>query len=169
MSDFEPDVQDHNEHEGQLPAAPTSGLARLRAEREKIKEELFLDLRVPRYEVPLFVRYSPVQQSTAKRVHDRAKKSNDSEASVIANAQLLAEHCVGVFEMDPQGDPIGDPEDWPKFDRTLAEYLGADTNRAADVVRLLFLTDGDIMATVQRLMEWSGFAGDQITEEYEGN
>lgn len=170
MSDFTDDVQDQDEHGGQLPAAPTSGLAKLRAERDKIKDELHLDLRVPRYEVPLFVRYTPVQASTAKRLADRAKKSNDSEAMVIGNAQLLAEHCVGVFEKDANGDPIGDPEDWPKFDGTLAAYLGDEnTKRAADVVRLLFLTDGDIIATAQRLSEWSGYAGDQITESYEGN
>lgn len=172
MSDFDGDQFDGDlaPNEGERPAAPTSGLAGLRAQREKIKQDLHLDLRVPRYETLVYVRYSPVSAALAKRLSERAKKSNDADAAVNANAALLAESCLGVFEKDAHGEPIGDPEEWPKFDEHLAAYLGSpDVRRAADVVRLLFLTDGDVIATATRVTEWSGFAGGQVAEEYEGN
>lgn len=164
------DYTPEESHEGQLPAAPSSGLAGLRAQREKIVEKLYLDHRVPRYETPVYVRLSPADGAVLARLNNNARKSKDPAAAVKANAQLLAQCCVGVFEKDADGNPVGSPEDWPKFDEDLAGYLGhPELKRAADVVQKLFLTDGDIAAAVNALTTWSGYVAPEADEEYEGN
>ncbi|WP_156759561.1 hypothetical protein [Microbacterium karelineae] len=164
MSGFEHD----DIHVGETPAAPTSGLAALRTQRAKIKQKLHLDLLVPRYDEPVYVRYMPPTKAQINRVSDRATKSRDKDA--LAEAMLLAECCLGVFQKDDDGKPIGDPDDWPKFDKDLAEYLGEPSlDRAADVVRALFFTDGDIIAQAAALTSWAGYAEAQAVEDYEGN
>ncbi|WOF23843.1 hypothetical protein N8K70_03945 [Microbacterium betulae] len=164
MSDF----ATFDAHEGETPAAPTSGLASLRKQREQIKASLHLDLLVPRYDEPVYVRYTAPTKAQINRINDRAKKSRDKDA--LAEAALLAECAVGVFQKDDAGKPIGQPEQWPKFDKDLAEYLGEPKlERAVDVVRALFFTDGDIIAQAAALGRWAGFAEEQAVEEYEGN
>jgi len=173
MSEFETsfDEPSVDEHEGEVSAAPASGLAALRAQRAKIKESLHLDLKVPRYEDPaVYVRYRPMNAGQMKRILEKAKSSKHPDAVALANATILAECTVGVFELDAKGKPIGEPDQWLQFGPELAEYLGEpELKRAADVVRSLFFTDGDIIATAGRLTEWSGFAKAEAVEEYEGN
>lgn len=165
---FDEEKTEINEYSGEQPAAPSSGLAGLRAQREQIKKALHLDLQVPRYTDPVFVRYSAPSKSLIRHINDRAEKSRDK--NVLAEAMLLAECCVGVFQKDSNGDPIGDPEEWPKFDAALAEYLGEpNLTRATDVVRALYLTDGDVLGHSADLSRWAGFAGAEAAEEYEGN
>lgn len=165
MSDYN---DEHNDHAGQIPAAPTSGLAALRQQRQKIQQALHLDLRVPRYEEPVFVRYSAPTRAQLTKVQDRVSKSRDGE--LLGEALLLAECCVGVFQKDANGEPIGTPEEWPKFDKDLAAYLGEpDLSRAADIVRALFFTDGDIISTAATINRWAGYAAEQAVEEFEGN
>ncbi|WP_221585553.1 hypothetical protein [Microbacterium sp. G2-8] len=164
MSDFE----QYDAHAGETPAAPTSGLAALRTQRAEIKKKLHLDLQVPRYEEPVYVRYSPPTKAQINRINDRASKSRDKGA--FGEAMLLADCCIGVFQKDADGKPIGGEEDWPKFDKDLAAYLGEpELERAADVVRALFFTDGDIISQLAALTNWAGFAEAQAVEEYEGN
>ncbi|MGX9348159.1 hypothetical protein [Microbacterium sp. KNMS] len=166
MSDF----NTHDDrHEGEVPAAPSSPLAGLRAERERIEAELHLDLRVPRWEIPVYVRYRSPEQDEIKRINSNAEKAKDKDGQ-FAEAILLAQCCLGVFQRDENGKPIGEPGDWPKFDGDLAEMLGKPgLERSVAVVRALFFTDGDIMAQAATLTRWAGFAEAQAIEEYEGN
>lgn len=168
---FEPAADvDTFRHEGETPAAPTSGLAALRAERKKVEDGLHIDLRVPRYAIPVYVRYKPLSSDQMARVRDRAQKSTAPDAIARANAQLLAECALGVYERDADGNPVGTPDEWVKVGPALAEYLGQpELKTATAVIRALFFTDGDITSTVNRLTEWSGFAGHDAIEEYSGN
>lgn len=157
---------------GPKPAAPSSPLASLRARREKAREELHLDLAVPRLDPPVFVRFAPVEQSQIARINKRHEKSKDKDRDVIVNAVILAEACRGVFEVvddDPVSIDAADRDgDWPRFDEQLAGLLGLDTDKASDVARGLYLTDGDVIATASRLAEWSGYSMSDL-EEREGN
>lgn len=161
------------------PAASTSPLANLRRRREEAIEKLYVDLPVPRYgdDLALHVRYAPVPQHKVEAVNKIAAKSKDREKNIIANASILADACLGVFaEITIDGetheisvDDEHPDEDWPKFDERLGHLLGLDgPARATDVVRRLYLTDGDIIATAAKLADWSGYTLENV-EEREGN
>lgn len=164
------DEFEYGAHAGEIAAAPSSPLAGLRAQRDAIKAKLFLDLRVPRYEIPVYVRFRPPEQSELNMISKLADKSKNPAAILDANAQVLANCCLGVFELDADGNPNGDPDEWPDFGPELADYLGKpELKRGADVAKTLYLTDGDLISTALRLAEWAGFATDRAAEEYEGN
>lgn len=144
------------------PAAAGSALARLRDRRKAASERLHLDLAVPRYDPPIYVRFRPVTQPELESIERRFKGSKDPDKNVHRHAALLAETCVGIFERNDQGAEQGlDPDSpgvWPRFDDALAGLLEADVDTAVDTVRALYLTDGDVIATAGRVTEWSGYA-----------
>lgn len=170
VNDFTTETSDDFRHEGETKAAPTSGLAALRAERKKIEDSLHIDLRVPRYETPLYVRYKPMETGQMQRISERARKSKAPDAVARGNAQMLAECAVAIYELGSDGEPVGTPDEWIKIGPELAEHLGQpELKSATDVILALFLTDGDITSTVNRLTEWSGFANAEGVEEHSGN
>lgn len=159
---------------GQTPAAPGSTLASLRDRVARVKETLYLDLEVPRLEPPVFVRYRPTTQGRLNAAGKLASKlSKGDDGDVVANAGILASACIGVFEVIDGEEVSIDPEDragdWPTFGPHLAELLGINTRKASDVVRALYLTDGDIISTVTKLGVWSGYAQEQLERDPEGN
>ena len=103
----------------------------------------------------------------------RFRGLKDKNKTVIRNAAVLVEACMGVFERDDDGDPIGlndkpEPATWPKFDAELAEIVGAPTDGSAvDTVRETYLTGYDIINTAVRLLEWSGL--EPLAEDDSGN
>ncbi|BBH17503.1 hypothetical protein Back2_17900 [Nocardioides baekrokdamisoli] len=162
----------------QVAGAPGSLLSSIRDRRAKAKEELFIDYPVPGYEPKIFVRYAPLDQptiATGYKVIENKKK--DQDAVMRVHATFLVNACIGIYELDDDGDPISidpedrspDPADWVKFDHRLAEILGDDVTRAADIVRALYIKDGDVLATSNKLSEFSGYTGEQLDEDYEGN
>lgn len=160
------------------PAASSSPLAGLRQRREDAVKVLHVDLPVPRYEgIDLYVRYRPVPEHRVTAITKVTEKSKDREKNIIAQATILAEVCIGVFAVvKHDGEDVevsvddDDPHgEWPKFDERLGKILGLEhTTRAAEVVRRLYLTDGDVLATASRLAEWSGYTLENV-EEREGN
>ena len=163
---------------GQVTAAPGSPLASLRDRRSKARNDLFLDLPVPRYDPPIFVRFKPLEQTkiaAGQKEIDVRKK--DRDVLLRVNAGFIATACLGVFEV-VDGEKVSvdpdtrstDPEDWPKFGPELAALLGEeDTDRAVEVVQALYLTDGDILATAAEIAAWSGYSGEQLDQDFEGN
>lgn len=155
--------------DGAKPAASGSILAGLRARREAAAKKLHLDLRVPRIDPPVYVRYRPIPQSVLDLVNTKLAASKDADKVVIANAAALSHACVGVFGM-VDGKPEGNPDTWPKFDANLAAELGLpDGTGATDIVRALYLTDGDVIAAATELADWSGTSERRVDEETEGN
>jgi hypothetical protein len=141
---------------------PDSPLARLRAAQEQARKTLYLDLPVPRLPYPVFVRYAPLPQEQTEAIEKKFRNIK-KDRSVLNNAAFLVEACQGVFVHDENGEPVSiDPDDeaWPKFDDHLAELLGITADKATDVVRALYLTDGDIISTAIRVLAWSGYADD---------
>lgn len=135
-----------------------SGLARLKETRKAALETLHLDLSVPRLDPPVVVRFRPLTQAEIKTITKRFASNKTADSVILHNAALLAEACLGVFGLDENGEPVEDPDDWPGFDETLAEILGLDgASSAVDVVRGLYLTDGDVSSAADRLVEWSGW------------
>lgn len=158
-----------------VPAAAGSPLSGLRARRDAARQTLHKDLAVPRYDPPVFVRFRPLTQAEVDAAQKTHEKSKDPERTVVVNAGLLAKACLGVFELDGQGRevsvlPDDRDGDWPRFDERLAELVcdGPET-RASAIVRALYLTDGDLIATAGVLTEWSGYGTEGLEREQQGN
>lgn len=145
----------------------------LRGRREQAVAELFTDLKIPRYDPPIFVRFKPIEQKRIDAMTATIERSKAKDKRVAANAALLAEATIGVFEVIDGEKVSVDPEDrdgdWPRFDMRLAELFEVQAVKAADVVREVYLTDGDIIATVMQVGEWSGYNLDEIQADFEGN
>ena len=158
------------------PAAPGSALARFRQARAKALQGLTVDLQVPGYDPPLYVRFRPVKQTEVDKVTEKANQSTDPDRELNANAAILAHACVGVFET-VDGKPVGDPSSWPKFDQDLAHLLGIDEAEdgtrleptTTEIVRALYLTDGALLNTARALDAWSAPAIRRREEESAGN
>lgn len=154
---------------GDRPAAAGSALANLRERRAAAAKNLHLDLAVPRLEPPVYVRFRPVKIEEINRVNAQYAKSKAKDVDVIVNAVILSHACLGVFG-EADGQPAGDPETWPRFDSELAQLLGLpEASGAVDVVRGLYLTDGDVIATGSRLSDWSGYAWQDLERDAAGN
>ncbi|HTW17083.1 MAG TPA: hypothetical protein VMF51_18275 [Nocardioides sp.] len=176
---FEADQVGHGEQPepGEAPAAPGSILDGIRARRDRAKAALFVDIKVPRYEPELWVRFKPTEQKRIDAAGEKARKSKDDHRIVNANATLLAEACIGVFEVDADGEKVSidpadrstNPDDWPQFDKRLARLLEIPAGKAVEVVRGLYLTDGDIISTAAELGEWSGYSRDMLEQDTAGN
>lgn len=158
---------------GETAAAPGSILASLRERRDAAKKRLFKDLAVPRLDPPVYVRFKPVTSHRLTAANKQSAKSGDRDADVIANAGVLVDACVGIFEVVDGEEVSLDPSDregeWPKFDKQLAALLGVPAGKASAVVRELYVTDGDIISTVNELALWSGFAQEQLERDPAGN
>lgn len=160
---------------GATAAAPQSGLARLRARRAEAAKELYLDVPVPRLSPPVYVRFTPVTSAAQQKAEQRFKNYKGDDKFLRQNASIMAQFCVGIWENDHEGTPVGlngasDPAAWPKFDPEFAAGLGlAPDAGAVATVLALYLTDGDVMSVGFRLGEWSGFTGEQLLEVEQGN
>jgi hypothetical protein len=155
------------------PAAEGSQLQSLRERRQAAEKKLHIDLVVPRLDPPVFVRFNAVPIHVINAVSKQYAKSKDPEVDVIFESVILTRACAGVFEVvDGQErsiDPAGG--EWPTFgEPVLAELLGLPVGSSAvDVVRGLYLTDGDIMATGAQLREFSGYSAAELERDFEGN
>lgn len=182
--------QTSHDDAAELHDEPTPTLRRsLKDRRAKAVGELFLDRPVPRLEPQVWVRFKPIGSARIEAINKAAAKSKDPDKNVVGNARALAESCIGLFEkidgelrsLDPDDDravqipddpkatlpPI--PDDWPRFDESLARLLGVPFITATNIVRELYLTDGDIVSEAGELTVWSGYAGHEIDEEFAGN
>lgn len=181
---WQPDPEPADEPSGGV--SPDSPLAGLRARRVEALQHLYVDLKVPRWDddggPAVYVRYQPVDPETAQkavRKRQQAKPRPDKHL-LLATCDVLLGACIGVFAVEGEsaegGDPVrlslreGDERgEWTKFDGDLAEALGIDHRRATDIVRGLYLTEGDIWAASQALAEWSGIAVPQADDAFLGN
>lgn len=173
-------------HVGAPPVPSDSPLADLRKRRQAALETLYLDLKVPRWDEDggpaVYVRYAPIDPAAAiKAVQKRSKaRPRPDDYQLLATIDVLLGACRGVYavEGDPadgqvtryslrDGDPYGE---WTRFDHDLANTLGIEHERAVDIVRGLYFTDGDILGAYAQLSEWSGLtAQTQADEAFLGN
>ncbi|MSZ75525.1 MAG: hypothetical protein F2667_00290 [Actinobacteria bacterium] len=158
---------------GQIPASKGSAFERIRANRAAAKARLFKVLEIPRMEPKMWVRYQPIPTERieyASKVAEKAAAGKAEKNAVLkANAAILAEACVEIFELDEYGEEISiDPDHGEpvRFDAHLAEILEMPhgTRRGSDIVLAMYLTEGDVVGTATTLAEWSGYA-DRVSEK----
>lgn len=159
-----------------LDAPQAPAIKSLKARREALVAKLYLDLQVPRWDADggpkIFVRYGPVAMAKLDQAVERRKKSDPKEWSLLASADALVDACIGVYVMEDgkqlslkDGDPGGR---WTRFDQDLANSLGLNTatSKAVDVVKYLYLTDGDLIAASNEVFEWSAVSIDKVDEDF---
>lgn len=165
----------------EVPAAAGSPLASLRERRQARRNKLFLDLKVPGLEPAVYVRYNPIKGAKLLEVNKKLARSKDNDAVVAANVAMLADACVGVFQLDSSGQAISvDPdnlssseEEWLKFGPELGALLAEEgepaPERVVDVVRALF--DGDLAITTHGdlLIDWSRTLNEELERDTSGN
>lgn len=153
------------------PAASSSLLAGLRGRREQALQHLHFDYPVPKME-PLHVRYRPCTADEVEAAHKLAKKNKHrGDGDLIGQASVLVKCCLGIFDTSPAGDPVQDPDDWLTFGPELADALGMDVHnpRAIDVVRKLYVREGDITSAFSQLVVDSGWKLEELEETLTGN
>ena len=175
MNAFDDDVDPDISEPGEIPAAPRSGLAAIRGKRAEAVKALHIDLPVQRSEEvfgqTVFVRCRPYTDAERKAVTKRVEKLKSKADEVAENASLLAKCTLGIFTADERDNP----DEWMRFDRELAALiLDEDESEvsvatAAEVVRLLYLTDGDILSSAAKLTEFSGYSLEELDEATSGN
>ena len=92
------------------------------------------------------------------------------------NCDILVRACQGIYAIEDgdfttkyslrTGDERGE---WTKFDSDLAHSLmdeGAQNAKAVNVVRELYITDGDIVSAAQQVITFSGQSSERIAEDF---
>jgi hypothetical protein len=155
------------------PVAVVSPLISLRERREQIVNDLYIDIKVPRWDDPsIFVRFRPVSAMKLNAAIERRRKQKGEDWTLLANADVLIDSCIGIYAIfdgedhkyslrhnDAQGK-------WTKFDKDLADSLGVEAERATDTLRALYLTEGDLIDTANKLFRWSNISGDEADETF---
>jgi hypothetical protein len=168
------EVNPQPEFPAEAPERPSTAVLSLKGRRESIKKTLYTDLQIPRWEDPeVFVRYGPIDNTrTEKAIENRSKQKID-EVNILANADILINSCVGVFaclDGDYEHKLSLNPDDpegpWTRFDPNLAKNLGLLTDKATDVVRALYITDGDLIMAANQLVEWSAQASTKLDSDF---
>lgn len=162
-------------------SAPSgSAMASIRERRKKRMQKLHFDIEVPGMEPPIFLRCKPVDQPTFMKQIERAGKSKDDDAIVRANAVVLADACIGVFELDDRGrevsvdpgNPTTNPSEWLTIGPELGKLIAEEDqllSRATDVARALFDNDMALCYQTDRLITWSRTMQEDDDREHEGN
>lgn len=167
-----------------VPTGPTSPLDLLRGKRPALQEKLFLDLAVPRWDEQLpgrklWVRYRPgnpalfsAALARRERENDEAQRRSgrgDPDWSVKANADVLVDACVAVYDLPAdEHPPEGElpPGDYPTFgSEGLSDALGTSHN-AVETALSLYVTKGDLLLAASQLMNWSGQTSEEVTQGF---
>lgn len=157
--------------EPQRPAPAGTVRSGLLARLAKVREELHLDIPVPRTTPPVMVRYVPIEERVAQEMTKRSLTSKDKDATVNLNANILARYCRGIWMLDDKGNAVSvfneeqpldpDSDELPTFKTAaLVKLLDGGTN--AEIVRKIYATDGDVLAASITVQNWSGQIGDEI-------
>ena len=167
----------HIQSAGEEPQADSSlsVLGQLKKRREEVKQGEHIDLPVPRWDSPrIVVRYGPVNHESFKKLSaqvNRATEKSQARVEVDGNCDILIQACRGVFAVVNgeryslrQGDHEGE---WTKFDPDLAENLGCG-NSAREVVKALYITEGDILSTASKIAEFSGYKEQEADDSIMG-
>lgn len=152
-----------------------SVLGHLKDRRQEIASAQVLHRKVPRWTDPeIWVMYQPVDfdpADKARREADKVQGPAQSTAILLANVDCLILACVGVYAILPDDEerthlslrPNEPNGELTKFDKELAVALGLNSQATArQVVRTLFITEGDILNHAGELAKFSGYAGGEV-------
>lgn len=179
------DLGDDEEDQEVTPTisdGPQSPLATLRGKRAQLEATLFHDMLVPRWEEvldgrALWVRYQPANTTvfnTAMQKRDenhrkalKAGKHGDPDWLLKANADMLVDACVAVYDLAIDEEPPADlGGDLPTFGSPeLSEALGAPKNAVATCLQV-YGTKPDLLLAANQLLLWSGQASKEADQSF---
>lgn len=165
-----------SDHTTTNPASILGGMAH---RREEIIQASTKDLPVPRWTDPeVFVRFRPVDHGLIRKGQvavDKATDRDKAKREVEVNSDVLVAGCVGVYALIDGTEYSLRPDDFEgemtRFDADLAANLGLDnpeTATARQVVKGLYMFDGDILSTAGAVIRFSGYVEKEATERVSG-
>lgn len=154
-----------------LQVSGLSMLGQLKDRREEVLAEQVHHLPVPRWTNPqIVVKYRPVEHGYIRKAQERVQNATPakrSEVEVEANADILIRGCLAVVAVVDGAeyslrldDPTGEPT---RFDAELAANLGCKPS-AREVVKALFIAEGDIISAAGSVALFSGYKEAEATE-----
>lgn len=159
----------------EIPAAPSSPLASLRERRAQARKRSKLDVLVPGYEPPVWVRFRALTPEELERISVRHAKAKATDRALRVNSTLLATACLGVFELDPETgvevsvDPDDREGDWPRFDDRLAGILGVEAEKADDIVQALYVEKMHVLSVGDEVATWSTGRDQELRRAEQGD
>ena len=159
----------------EVEAPAETPLIALRARRDAIVKEMYLDIPVPRWDNPyLFMRFTPVSSVKFSSVIERRRKQKGEDWGLNATADILVASCIGVYAKYEGDDneyslrPNDSTGKMTKIDTDLARALGLDpgATNSTETCRALFLAEGDLNAVADRLLKWSNIANTEADESF---
>ena len=76
----------------------TTPLISLKERRKQIVNDLYTDIKVPRWDDPeVFVRFKPVSATKFAATMERRRKSKSTDWTFLANVDMIVDSCVGVY------------------------------------------------------------------------
>lgn len=164
-------------------AVDASMLTRLKAKRERIREERRLFLDVPGYGGEIVAEYRPLSWDTLNKIGTKAEKSKSDRKALMAHADTIATACVELHVQKP-GDPStripigrmleagnagftwdGEPI---RFDHQLARGFEFKATSARQAVFDLFNDEVAVTTHHNELAEWMQDTDVNDDEAFEG-
>jgi hypothetical protein len=146
-------------------------LISLKNRRQEIVDDLYLDIKVARWDEPeIYVRFKPVSATKLNATVERRRKQKSDNWSLLANADMLVDCCIGVYGVIEGSDGKFSLREndangkWTKFDKDLAHSLGLEANSAVESCIGLYFSEGDLLDTANKLFRWSNIAGEEADE-----
>jgi hypothetical protein len=175
------------EERTEAKVGPQSPLSLLQGKRQELERELFYDLQIPRWDQilgrALWVRFKPASAplldaaiNRRRENHERATKAGkmgDPDWLIRANADMLVDACIAVYDLalgeEPPTEPL--PENLPTFASSeLSEALDTPGNpcprNAVGTCLHLYGTSSDVLMASQQLLLWSGQASKEADRSF---
>lgn len=154
--------------EGKVPG--TTPLDALKAKVEGARKTRWFDKPVPGID-QLVVRYGAISAAEVARIYKNRKNAPLEEQSIMVCSDICATACLGIYEvvegeLQTSGELIQSKDEGTPL--TFATLGLANTGKAADEVRALYTTDGDVIGTSGRILDFNGFAGKDIQAAIQG-
>jgi hypothetical protein len=155
----------------------TTPLASLAARRQASLDKQILELQVPRWEgIDIWVRYKPLPHKDIRGAIFAVENAKKDKAQVELDKMtgLLVKACVAVYEKRDGKELSLSPKsadgEFTVFDPDLADALELPEyeRSAVQTCQNLFITDGDLNAHSNQLIEFSGYSNVQADSDLEG-
>jgi hypothetical protein len=171
-----PDDPTQGEGQGNSPeSARSTLLTTLRAKRDALKADHYLDLDIPGYDGLLVARFRPfpIEKSEAKAKQLQKLQAANAPVLLKSACDTLVDACEQLMvrtETGGEPKPIDPDADLPiAFDSRAAEMFGFQATTARQVVIGLFGTEQSIVAMSVEVSRWMTTLKRETDEDLLGN
>lgn len=148
-----------------------SRLAGLRHRLQHADATKQLEVAIPETDPPIWLRFRRAEFKAIMAQQTRVENSKDPEAVLRGNAALVADYCVGVFDLGGDAklhsiDPDGPPPTFKDAQRLaeLFDFAGLQPTALA----IAICGEGGVIDLADKLCTWSGFDPARRVQELRG-